>query len=60
MLVVLTGISLYTKAQGKAVILDADTVVVAPPDSTVQAVLQSGRLCEPGKGQGNRSETVQT
>ena len=38
---VLTGISLYSKAQGKAVILDADTVVVAPPDSTVQAVLQS-------------------
>lgn len=41
MLVVLAGISLYAKAQGQAVILDADTVVVAPPDSTVQAVLQA-------------------
>lgn len=41
MLVILAGISLYAKAQGQAVILDADTVVVAPPDSTVQAVLQA-------------------
>ena len=41
MLVVLAGISLYAKAQGQAVILDADTVVVAPPDSTVQAVLHA-------------------
>lgn len=50
MLVVLTGISLYTKAQGKAVILDADTVVVAPPDSTVQAVLQSADSASRVKG----------
>ena len=41
MLVVLTGMCLSVKAQGNAVILDADTVVVAPPDSTVQAVLQA-------------------
>lgn len=41
LLVILAGISLYTKAQGQAVILDADTVVVASPDSTVQAVLQA-------------------
>lgn len=41
LLVILAEISLYTKAQGQAVILDADTVVVAPPDSTVQAVLQA-------------------
>lgn len=41
MLVVLAGISLYAKAQGQAVILDADTVVVAPPDSTVLAVLHA-------------------
>ena len=41
MLVVLAGISMYAKAQGQAVILDADTVVVAPPDSTVQAVLHA-------------------
>ena len=41
LLVILAGISLYTKAQGQAVILDADTVVVVPPDSTVQAVLQA-------------------
>ena len=41
MLVVLAGISPYAKAQGQAVILDADTVVVASPDSTVQAVLQA-------------------
>ena len=39
LLVMLAGISLYTKAQG--VILDADTVIVESPDSTVQAVLQS-------------------
>ena len=50
MLVVLTGISLYTKAQGKAVILDADTVVVAPPDSMVQAVLQSADSASRVKG----------
>lgn len=50
MLVVLTGISLYTKAQGKAVILDADTVVVAPPDSTVLAVLQSADSASRVKG----------
>lgn len=41
LLVVLTGISSGIKAQSGAVILDADTVVVAPPDSTVQAVLQA-------------------
>lgn len=41
MLVVLAGMSLNAKAQSEAVILDADTVVVAPPDSTVQAVLQA-------------------
>lgn len=41
MLVILAGISLSMKAQGQAVILDADTVAVAPPDSTVQAVLQA-------------------
>lgn len=39
LLVMLAGISLYTNAQG--VILDADTVIVESPDSTVQAVLQS-------------------
>lgn len=41
LLVVLTGTCFSVKAQGKAIILDADTVVVAPPDSTVQAVLHA-------------------
>lgn len=41
LLVVLASMFLHAEAQGQAVILDADTVVVAPPDSTVQAVLQA-------------------
>lgn len=41
MLVVLAGISLWGKAQGEAVVVSTDTVVVAKPDSTVQAVLHA-------------------
>lgn len=41
MLVILAGIFLNAKAQGEAVILGADTVVAASPDSTVQAVLHA-------------------
>ncbi len=41
MLAILAGMSLNAKAQSGAVILDADTVIVAPPDSAVQAVLHA-------------------
>lgn len=41
MLALCAGISLNAKAQGEAVILNADTVVVEKPDSTVQAVLMA-------------------
>lgn len=41
MLALCAGISLNAKAQGEAVILNADTVIVEKPDSTVQAVLMA-------------------
>lgn len=40
-MVMFATIALSMKAQSEAVILDADTVVAAPPDSTVQVVIQA-------------------